>query len=84
MRDNAVLTLRALVHGNERGCAAAAAAGLVASLISQLDDGGDSEVALLAVQALVYTLHYSTVLYNYTTILLYYHAFILLYVYTTI
>jgi len=53
LRDNSVLALRACVHGNAGAVQAATEAGLVQSLIAQLDDGPESEVALLAVQALL-------------------------------
>ena len=48
-----VLALRACVHGNAGAVQAATDAGLVQSLVTQLDDGPESEVALLAVQALL-------------------------------
>lgn len=53
VRDNALLALRACVHGNAAAVQAAVDAGLVAVVAAQLDDGPESEVALLVVQALM-------------------------------
>jgi hypothetical protein len=53
LRDNALLALRACVHSNAAAMQAAVDAGLVPLVAAQLDDGPESEVALLAVQALV-------------------------------
>jgi hypothetical protein len=53
LRDNALLALRACVHGNAASVQAAMEAGLVPAVAAQLDDGPQSEVALLAVQALM-------------------------------
>eukprot|EP00967_Tisochrysis_lutea_P122184 scaffold202002_cov28-Tisochrysis_lutea.AAC.2 len=53
VRVNALLALRACVHGNQGIIQAATDAGLVSQVAEQLDDGPDSESALLAVQALM-------------------------------
>uniref|UniRef100_A0A7S3WQG2 Uncharacterized protein n=1 Tax=Emiliania huxleyi TaxID=2903 RepID=A0A7S3WQG2_EMIHU len=52
IRDNSLLALRALVDGNDQSVAAAREAGLAEGALSSLDDGGDSECALLVIHAL--------------------------------